>query len=271
MDGIRYVVTDMDGTMLRPGGIVAPRTREAIAALKQQGIGLVLASGRSDASMKPYVQELGLALPFIAYNGAKIVDARTFAPIREDLIPLEQLREACVYIEGLGCYFQVYYGDTFYYSEQGTFAEEYQRDTRQRGQYVGKLSAFVDRPTPKVVLIAEPERASVLRGRLTQRYAGVFTVTGTNPKLVELTVPQATKGGALQRLMEILHTSAGEVMALGDAPNDITMLETAGTSVAMGGALPEVVAAADYTTLSAAEDGWADFLFTHLLPREGDQ
>jgi hydroxymethylpyrimidine pyrophosphatase-like HAD family hydrolase len=46
-------------------------------------------------------------------------------------------------------------------------------------------------------------------------------------------------------------------MALGDAPNDMEMLEFAGISVAMGNGKEEVKQVADYVTSTVDEDGWA--------------
>lgn len=47
------------------------------------------------------------------------------------------------------------------------------------------------------------------------------------------------------------------VMAVGDQENDLTMLQSAGTSVAMGNAIPVVKWTARFETASNAEDGVA--------------
>ena len=57
-----------------------------------------------------------------------------------------------------------------------------------------------------------------------------------------------TKASALSRLAEILDIQPSEIMAMGDANNDIEMLEFAGLGIAMGNACEEAKGAADYVT-----------------------
>ncbi len=57
-----------------------------------------------------------------------------------------------------------------------------------------------------------------------------------------------------------------EIVAFGDNHNDIGMLRLAGLGVAMGNAHDEVKAAADYITLSNAEEGVAVVIEEMILP-----
>ena len=69
--------------------------------------------------------------------------------------------------------------------------------------------------------------------------------------------PEVSKGNALRIIATDLHIDPEEIVAFGDNHNDIGMLQVAGLGVAMGNAHEEVKAAADYVTLSNAEDGVA--------------
>lgn len=265
MQEIRYVITDLDDTLLSPDEQITPRTREAIAALAEAGIGLMMASGRMIASMAPYARELSMVYPFIACNGAQIADAKTMAPVYEDLMPLALAKELCLLLEELGCYFQVYNGNLFYYAEENDRTREYSRSSGSSGKEVGLLSAFVDRPTPKLLVIEEVHKASQVRQLLQERYAGVLAVTQSKDYYVEITAATATKGAALAHLLAMLGIPKEQVLAIGDGRNDVEMFQAAGISVAMGSALPEVAAAADFQTLPNSQDGWAHFMFETLL------
>ena len=48
-----------------------------------------------------------------------------------------------------------------------------------------------------------------------------------------------------------------ETIAVGDAPNDTEILQTAGVAVAMGNALPEIKKIADFVTADNDNDGVA--------------
>ena len=59
----------------------------------------------------------------------------------------------------------------------------------------------------------------------------------------------------IQKYLEYLDIRKEEIMAFGDAQNDVEMLQYAAIGVAMGNAKPEVQAIADYVTASVDDDG----------------
>jgi Cof subfamily protein (haloacid dehalogenase superfamily) len=84
--------------------------------------------------------------------------------------------------------------------------------------------------------------------------------------IVELLHPEVSKGKALSVIASDMHIKPEEIVAFGDNHNDIGMLQLAGLGVAMGNAHEEVQAAADYVTLSNAEDGVAIVVEELILP-----
>jgi hydroxymethylpyrimidine pyrophosphatase-like HAD family hydrolase len=85
----------------------------------------------------------------------------------------------------------------------------------------------------------------------------VSTTWSSVGALVEISAAGVTKASTLARLCEELHVEADEVAAFGDMPNDLAMLEWAGTSYAMANAHPSVLAVADRTAASHDDDGVA--------------
>lgn len=265
---IRYLVSDMDDTLLTPEKTVSPRSREALKALHDAGIGVVLASGRMLASMLPTVRELGLTLPLIACNGAQIAKQQPFEMIYEDLIPLQVLREVCRVLEETGCYFHLYHGDHFYYRPRGLFDQTYARETGITGFFVETPSSTFDTPVPKVLAIPPKGGADGLQDRLARRFAGRLYITRSSNEMVEITHHTATKGNALSHLLSLWGLPREAVVAIGDGRNDIPMFRAAGISVAMGSACAQVKAAATLQTASSEEDGFARFVLEQLLPQK---
>ena len=109
-----------------------------------------------------------------------------------------------------------------------------------------------------------PEQKSEIKAWLAQRYGDRVRAVSTMPCNLELTDRDGTKGAALGTLCDILHISTKQAMALGDADNDIGMLQTAGLGIAMSNADPAVQQAADYVTLTNEEDGVAHALHRFL-------
>ena len=75
------------------------------------------------------------------------------------------------------------------------------------------------------------------------------------PAFCDLTSATADKANGIRAIAEHLGINISETMAFGDGGNDLTMLRAAGVGVAMGNALDEVKAHADYITSSVDEDG----------------
>ena len=57
---VKWIVTDMDGTLLNGRDEIGARTKEALMVCQKKGIRLILASGRSYVRQMPYARELVL-------------------------------------------------------------------------------------------------------------------------------------------------------------------------------------------------------------------
>ncbi len=84
-------------------------------------------------------------------------------------------------------------------------------------------------------------------------------------RYIDIMLPEVSKGNAVRRLAKLYGCDLSEVMCLGDSENDISMLEVAGISVAMGDAADPVKAAADYVTAPVGENGFAQALEKFVL------
>ena len=75
------------------------------------------------------------------------------------------------------------------------------------------------------------------------------------PTFCDITSAAADKANGIRSIAQHLGIDLSETMAFGDGGNDISMLQTVGTGVAMGNALDEVKAHADYVTTDVDNDG----------------
>ena len=85
--------------------------------------------------------------------------------------------------------------------------------------------------------------------------------------MLEVLPRGGSKGTGVRALLERTGIAAADMMAMGDAENDIGMLELAGLSVAMGNAADAVKAIAQHVTATNVEDGAADAIEKHFLSR----
>jgi hydroxymethylpyrimidine pyrophosphatase-like HAD family hydrolase len=82
----------------------------------------------------------------------------------------------------------------------------------------------------------------------------------TNKGLIEISAPGVTKATGLADAAERLSLAAEDVIAFGDMPNDIEMLQWAGHGVAMANGHEAVLAIADEIAAPNSQDGLAQVL-----------
>ncbi|WP_130912357.1 HAD-IIB family hydrolase, partial [Pseudomonas sp. Sample_9] len=70
---IRFLLSDMDGTLLLPDHTLNQRTIDAVRSLREAGVLFSLASGRPPKAMLQQIEALGVDLPTAAFNGGTIV------------------------------------------------------------------------------------------------------------------------------------------------------------------------------------------------------
>lgn len=262
---IRYLVSDLDGTLLDGRSEISPYTLDVLHRAQAAGIGVVAASGRMVASMMPFVRALRTPLPIIACNGALIADSADGTILRSDCVSVEVAREVAMFLETVGCYFQCYDGQGFFYAEQTGESVYYHQATRLPGRSVGRLSVYIQQETPKMLIIAAPREITGLLPDLQARFGGRLSVTNSQPNMIEITNRTATKGAALCALCARLEIDLAEVAAFGDGGNDVTMLAAAGLGVAMENAQPLLKEVAARICGPHTEDGLARFVEQHIL------
>jgi hydroxymethylpyrimidine pyrophosphatase-like HAD family hydrolase len=87
----------------------------------------------------------------------------------------------------------------------------------------------------------------------------------SQPYYVDVTHPEANKGAVVLALGKMLGIDPGEVATLGDMPNDMSMFEKSGLSIAMGQSSEEVKRAATHVTTSSEEEGFANAIDRFIL------
>ena len=113
------------------------------------------------------------------------------------------------------------------------------------------------RDVQKIMLFArDPAVRDAIAADVKMRFDGL-AVSSTTFNNLEFNAASAHKGRALERFAEHFGWTLDNCMAFGDGLNDLSMVKMAGTGVAMANAAPEVLAAADYVTLSNDDDGVA--------------
>jgi Cof subfamily protein (haloacid dehalogenase superfamily) len=262
---IRLLACDMDGTLFRGDLKISERVQEAIATAQRAGVHVVLATGRMPAAAAPFVHLLGLSGPQIYYNGALVS-----TPDGETLfhLPVETTiaRGVVVYARASHMHLNAYIGDTIYVERLTPEAEFTRQLNRVDPVVVDDLEAFLEHAPTKMVIVRLPTVEPGLIPALSTRFDGKLSVSSSVPQYCEMINPAVDKGKALHALARRLGLSPGEVAAIGDGDNDITLLRAAGVSFAMGNATERLKAQATHVVGSVEEDGVAEAIERYILP-----
>ncbi len=248
---IQLVAIDLDDTLLRKDLTISPANHAAIQSLRKRGIRIVLASGRTMYSMKPYARGLGLTAPgeyMICSNGAEIIETASEKILYERDIDGELCLEIADAVKSHGFSYQFYEEGRIRASRGNNWTSV---DTRLTGQKL-ELIAPEDEKTllakglVKFVIPGEPERIAELFKIMQTLLHGRAEVMISKPYFLEILPQGANKGEALTHLTDFLGIDLEDVMAMGDSMNDAAMLRVAGISCAPANATEAARDAADY-------------------------
>ncbi len=263
----RLIAIDLDGTLLRGDGSVSARTRHALGRAVAVGIEVVVVTGRPARHVREIEGAEHLGDLAICLNGALVYDLDRHAVVSETRVPAAVARELIVRLRaGLpGICFAVEVGlDHGWEPEFGRWRAELEAAQLAPadalvlcGGGVNKLIAFHPHLSPEELI----DRAHDL-------VADRASVTFSGAPFLELSAHQVSKGSALISYCVARAIDRSHVLALGDMPNDLSMLTWAGRGVAMANAHPTVLAATTEVTRSNDEDGVALVIERLLVAHE---
>jgi Cof subfamily protein (haloacid dehalogenase superfamily) len=257
------VATDLDGTLLRADGTVSDRTVEVFRRLAEAGVETVLVTARPPRwlhGLEHVVGGHGIAL---CGNGAFVYDVARRSVIASRTIDATLLEEVAADLRralpGTGLAAERRPG----LAVEAGFAA--QHDFGEDVVLCELIEGLADAPVAKLLARCEGVDAEEFYARVTDVVAGRLVVSHSGSgALAEMAAPGVTKAAALEEWSERQGVAQGDVWAFGDMPNDIPMLEWAGTSFAVANGHPDVRATADHTCPANDEDGVAQVLETLL-------
>jgi len=276
MKKIKMVGLDLDGTTFNDQKQISVRNQEAIERAVARGVVVLPATGRMMTGLPKAMTDIPGIIYAVTCNGGAVYDLRTKTPVYEDCIPNWQAAEIVQMLLDMGELPEVYIDGSCY-----AHADGYERIfdygiepelmayikvsrikvddlvgfLRKSGKGVHKIHVMFDR---KNLQRRDAAFAAM------QWFDGLL-VSSAMPYNMEINSATADKGSALLGLGKILGIEKDEIMAVGDAANDLPMLEKAGFSVAMGNASDEVKKVCDAVTLTNQEDGVAAALEKWVL------
>ncbi|MBA3724027.1 MAG: HAD family phosphatase [Candidatus Levybacteria bacterium] len=251
----KALMLDLDGTTIpnEMKGEPSPLVIDAIAQASKK-IYVGICTGRTYKWAIPIMDILTLSGPSVVAGGALIIDSKT-----QDII------EAC-YMSKTACSrLEVLLKELNmpYVTPQDT-------DTGPKENIVAQYYNLSN--GKPVTTVAIPDLTSQQADELIRQLHPIVDISAHKITAwkkgtfwVQITHTNATKQHGVFVTAKLLQIDPKEIIAVGDGANDFPLLMACGLKVAMGNAVPELKAIADYVAPSVEEDGVADVIEKFIL------
>lgn len=260
------IASDVDGTLLDPAERITDRTRQAVQAAVADGVTFVLATGRPPRWIPPVVEQLGFAPVAVCANGAVLYDAAADRIISAETLSVDTLTELAEItarsVPGAGLAAERI-GRSAHDTATPQFvsAPGYEHAWLNPDNTEVSHRDLLSAPAVKLLVRKPGMPSSELAARLARHIGTLGDITySTNDGLVEISAIGISKAMGVEQVAHPLDIGSEDVVAFGDMPNDVPMLQWAGHGVAMGNAHPEAMAAANEVTAANDDDGLARVL-----------
>lgn len=275
---IKAIVLDIDGTLLTSEKKISEKTKQSLIHAQKKGVKVILASGRPTSGMLSLAKELLMDVYegfLVSYNGAVAMDCLTHQPIFSKVIPNDSAKKILNHLKQFQLIPMIndetymYVNDVYNNQLQlpdGPFnIIEYES---RGGQFllceVKDLAEFVDFPLYKILIAGDPEYLQQNHLAIKEPFLDQVTAAFSAPFYLEFTMKGIDKAKALNEIAAQLSITQNEILSFGDGQNDRSIIEYAGTGIAMGNAVDKLKEIADDVTLSNDEDGIAVALEKYL-------
>lgn len=264
---IQFVLSDIDGTLLRPDHSLSQANIDAIARLRAAGIHFTLASSRPPRAMRQQIEALGIDLPTVAFNGGNLINPDG-SLLLAHRIDQQAARTTVELFAGHPVSVWVFADDQWYLLDpEGDYVAHELHTLGYAPVQVDSFEPYLDRADKIVAASKDFELLKRLEAQLNPLIAGSALAARSQSYYLDVTALDANKGSALASLAELLGVPLAHTAAIGDGGNDVAMFRRAGLSIAMGQADEEVRSHADHVTGSNVEDGVAMAIEHYILPR----
>lgn len=283
---MELIAIDLDGTLLNSSHTISEENIKAIKYAQAQGVEVVVATGRAEFDVREVFAHTDLTTWVIGANGATIhrPNGTLF-----DSVPIEEKDADAIlsWLEQEQFYYEVFSDSSILTPQNGRrllqiemdriksanpeadleeLEQALEKQFSQTGFYhVDSYKDITESGSPVYNILAFSfEQEKLDKGWSTFESNPDLTLVSSANQNFEFEHKDASKGLALQKLAAHLDLPISETAAIGDSPNDLSMLHTAGHSAAMANATDVVKESSDFITAHNDNHGVAQAIYHWL-------
>lgn len=259
------LVLDMDDTLLTDDHTISNENKEMLALAKEKGVYIILASGRPTPAMVNYARELGLDNSYmISYNGAVITDLKEDKVIFEQMLTKEQIHELYDYSVKSKTDIITYLDGKVVSETDSKYIDIELNITGLEHNKVTSFKETVQTAAVKCILLEEPSYLVEVEKDL-KRAMPHLSVSMSKPFFLEVAQHGIDKAASIKIIAQKLGILQSEIIAVGNAGNDLTMIEYAGLGVWVANVTPDLKDKADVIVASNNDHGVAEVIKRFIL------
>jgi hypothetical protein len=261
----KMLVLDMDDTLLTDDHKISEENKEMLFKAQELGVYVVLASGRPTPAMTAYAKELKLNDSYmISYNGAVITDLKEDKIIFEQTLSQQQIHELYDYSLKSKTHIITYVDGKIVSETDSEYIEVERTITGLEHDKVPSFKNKVKSSAIKCILLEEPSYLKEVEKDLKTAMPHL-SVCMSKPFFLEVAQNGIDKGASIKFLAEKLNILQSEIIAVGNAGNDLTMIEYAGLGVWVDNVTPELRDKGDVIVASNNDHGVAEVVRRFIL------
>ncbi|WP_405891049.1 Cof-type HAD-IIB family hydrolase [Streptomyces sp. NBC_01527] len=262
---IRLLLADVDGTLVTSDKLLTDRAVQAVHKLHDAGVLFAVTSGRPPRGMSMLIEPLALATELAAFNGGLIVNP-DMTVVEQKVIPEDVVAPVVALMESFGLSVWIYQGADWYVRDlEGPHVDRESWTVQFAPTLVPSFDGL-EQGAAKIVGVSDDHQVVEKAAAAARAQFGEHvSAARSQPYYLDVTHPQANKGGVVKYWSTKLRISPEQIATIGDMPNDVLMFAHSGLSIAMGNASHEVQRAARRVTTSNEDEGFANAVERFIL------
>lgn len=266
LKNIKFIVTDVDGTLLNDNGEVGSESKKLVKELMKLNVMVSFATGRLHSAVTEIAKELSLNGYIISLDGALIKNYTSDKTIYESYLSTNQVKKAISLSKKNLVNIVLCRASAIYYTENNSVIPSLL--SKYGASYI-KVDSYQEYISGTLEIVCSSDIKESIK-QMEEKFNFPYTLgcntsyfrSKKNENIFYLEIRKAgsSKGKAVTRILKHLSIKPTQTAVVGDWYNDITMFQTKAVKVAMANAIPELLNVADIVTAkSNKEDGIADF------------
>jgi Cof subfamily protein (haloacid dehalogenase superfamily) len=256
-EGVKLVISDVDGTLVDAKKQVTPGVQAAVARLRDAGMGFTIISARPRSGMMWIAELLQIDAPMGAFNGGTVF-TRDGTVTSQHYVDRAVVEGVFAVVEGAAVDTWVFADDQWFAStDQGAHVHSERLASNQAPVVRSDFTDLFDR-VDKITFVSDDAALLVSLADKGKAYAEKATIVQSQTYYLDVTALPANKGDGVVALSTTLGVPLTQTAVFGDQANDLPMFARAAVSYAMGQGPEAVRARATHVVAANTADGVAE-------------